>query len=76
MRRPLKDDWFTFTVRFVCGALLGLVVGFLIFTRVADLGHSGAWWIAGAAFTLGLAAAYWGDSFWESLGRWFFWWLP
>lgn len=73
LKRIPSHDGFRFGVRFFFGALLGLLVGFSLWARCMDAGPEGWWFLPGTAGILGLAAAYWGDDFWERLKDWLWW---
>ncbi|MCD8490211.1 MAG: hypothetical protein LRZ84_26655 [Desertifilum sp.] len=62
---PKKRDSLGFTVRFVCGAVAGILVGigFWMPETIAGVLITGL--ISGVA--CGLLAAFWGDRFWEML---------
>jgi hypothetical protein len=66
-------DWFEFWVRFVFGALFGIVVGLWVWLRVFSFSPVG--WIALPATSIlfGFVAARYGDRFWESLQH--LWWF-
>jgi hypothetical protein len=68
-----KRDWFKFAVHFVCGAILGAVIGLGVWSRPQlNLGNSslaGALCIGGGALIVGLAAAIATDEFWESFRK-------
>jgi hypothetical protein len=66
-------DWFAFSVRFFFGALLGLFLGFILWVRAADGGADGWIVVGGSVVLLGVAAGYWGDSFWHALKYWLWW---
>lgn len=70
-----KTDRLEFWVRFVCGSLLGLFVGFGLFLNVLDLPTIPAGIVVGGVvFGCGFAAARYGDKFWYSILRyWWFW---
>jgi hypothetical protein len=66
MNPSRKIDWFEFSIRFVCGALFGMLLSIRLVLH---------WWLSENHFTLGLvsvgvildpgfAAARYGDKFW------------
>lgn len=82
--RPIpkhNSDWLTYAVRFVCGAIVGLIVGGLLSLRYL---HSTSWGIAFDGYItisvryivnticislfVGVFAAIYGDRFWEWFG--------
>jgi hypothetical protein len=69
-----KTDRLEFWVRFVCGSLLGLFVSFRLILYVADSPSILIAGVVGAMFGCGYAAARYGDRFWYSILRhWWFW---
>ena len=62
-------DWFEFWVRFVCGALLGLVAGWY------SLGPGlASWWaLSLCCLVFGVVAGWFGDRFWHAIARSFWW---
>lgn len=77
-----KTDWLEFWVRFVCGALLGIVVSLGLVLNLIFVGDSFKLpasliaGIVGVTLVCGLAAARYGDRFWYSilrLWRWRLW---
>ena len=60
-------DWFEFWVRFVFGALLGLIAGVNAF----DLSSVKWWELALCGLVVGLIAGWFGDRFWSAFARWF-----
>ena len=62
-------NWFEFWVRFVCGALLGGLLGL----EVGGDGPASQVWLAvlGGSVVIGLVAGWFGDRFWYSLKPWF-----
>lgn len=62
-------------IRFGCGFAFGLIVGF--FTTARHIYNSAGGIAAGTfvtAFVFGLLALKYGDSFWEILRKWYWWW--
>jgi hypothetical protein len=62
-------DWLRFWVHFVCGALLGGLLG---------IHWQSPLWICGCALAVGLVAGIWGDRFWNRFlenMRWLRWWI-
>jgi hypothetical protein len=71
-------DWLRFWIHFVCGALLGGLLGTGSWLHHWHSGMSPLFWIGGCALAAGLVAGIWGDRFWESFLediRWFRWWI-
>lgn len=70
-----KTDRLEFWVRFVCGSLLGFFVSFRLFLYAFDrLTIPAALMMAGVVLGCGLGAARYGDKFWYSILRyWWFW---
>lgn len=70
-----KTDRLEFWVRFVSGSLLGLFVGFRLFLYIFDRPTISAAIVAGVVvFGCGFGAARFGDKFWYSIFRyWWFW---
>ena len=62
-------DWFKFFVHFVCGSVLGAVLGVGLWSRpefgLSESSSAGILCILFGAVLVGLAAAYAGDEFWE-----------
>ena len=67
-------DRFEFWVRFVCGTLLGGVVGFCIWLQLPE--PSPHVWLAfaGLCALFGLLAGWFGDPFWRVVLSWCAWW--
>ena len=62
-----------FWVRFICGAVFGTLLGFLLVWRILpDTAVSWVALLAGMLF-FGLVAAFWGDRFWYFLLSLFSW---
>jgi hypothetical protein len=71
MYRPPRDVFGT-TVRFVCGAIFGAIIGFRLVVATYDpIVFVGS--IVGCAVLVGAIAAWFGDRFWDALGK-FRWW--
>ena len=70
-----KTDRLEFWVRFVSGSVLGLFVGFRLFLSVFDRPTIlEAIVVGGVVFGCGFGAARYGDKFWYSILRyWWFW---
>jgi hypothetical protein len=70
-----KTDQLEFWVRFVCGSLLGLFVSFRLFLYAFDRPTiPAAIMVGGVVFGCGFGAARYGDKFWHSILRyWWFW---
>jgi DnaJ domain len=69
-----KTDRLEFWVRFVCGALFGILVSFRLALDFFDQPAILATAVAAAIVGLGFAAARYGDKFWYSIFRhWWFW---
>lgn len=68
-------DWFGFWARFVCGALFGLMAGFLIWLRGFWALGLGQWIIPSMGLICAFAAVRWGNDFSASLRflEWFRW---
>ena len=67
-----KPDTFELTVRFVCGALAGLLLGLWIAVHcwpLAPLQLAGT--LIACAIVLGYLAAKFGDAFWREALQWF-----
>lgn len=73
MSEKASIDWFRFGVRFFCGALLGLLLGFGFWVRSGDSGPSGWLIVLGTASVIGTIAGFCGDDFWHSLRDWLPW---
>lgn len=73
-RRPSADWWFGFGVRFVCGAILGALLGLSLWLALAYGSPHGWLLIAACALAMGLASGLWGDAFWHGLRDWLWWW--
>jgi hypothetical protein len=80
-----KTDWLEFWVRFVCGALLGILIAFALilnlFPLIEDPFEHPANPVVGTVGVMlvcGFAAVRYGDRFWCSILRhlrhWWFWW--
>ena len=65
-----EADWLGFVVRFICGAIFGIVVVGVTFYWDEGYQHP-LWWFAGAAIAIGLASGFFGDEFWELVADWF-----
>jgi curved DNA-binding protein CbpA len=69
-----KTDRIEFWVRFVCGALFGILVSFRLVLEFFDQPAILVVGVAAGILGFGFAAARYGDRFWYSiLGRWWFW---
>ena len=68
MNRP-QIDWLGLIVRFSCGAILGLVLGFSWWAHFNPDGRGTAYILAGMVIC-GFLAAICGDDFWENLRSW------
>ena len=73
------DGWFANGVRFVCGAMLGVIVAVRLLFNRYSFSSSGpsilrAFIFSGIMLACGLAAARFRDDFWESLFDALFWW--
>jgi hypothetical protein len=70
-----RFDWTGFFVQFVCGAVIGAILGFVLWAQSPEehffAGAPGVFTIGGAALVLGLAAGFLGDRFWDRIGDWF-----
>jgi len=67
-------DRFEFWVRFAFGAVFGTLLGLLLVWQILpDAAVSWLALLAGVLF-FGLAAAFWGDRFWQILLGLFRWW--
>ncbi|HKF52722.1 MAG TPA: J domain-containing protein [Candidatus Acidoferrales bacterium] len=70
-----KVDWVEYSIRFVCGAILGALLSvrwFLIYSSNAPSAISE---MGIVMLVFGLAAARYGDRFWHSFFRkWWMWW--
>lgn len=70
-----QPDGFEKGVRFGCGALFGLAVGFFIVLRWSELDRLGCLAVmVVAALGCGAWARYLGNDFWHAIARWFPWW--
>ncbi len=67
-------DWFEFWVRFVCGALLGVLFWFSTFSPPSLTGWQGYPALGGSALLFGLLAGWFGDRFWAVILRLWSWW--
>ena len=74
--RPLpRTDWLEFWVRFVCGSVLGALLGFRALLFHYDRPSSFVQGVVAITFACGLGAALFGDKFWHTLlRRWWMWW--
>jgi hypothetical protein len=69
-----KTDRLEFWVRFVCGALFGALVSLRLVLEFFDQPAVLAVGVVGAILAFGFAAARYGDKFWYSILRhWWFW---
>ena len=69
-----KTDRLEFWVRFVCGALFGILVSVRLALDFFDQPAILAAAVAAAIMGFGIAAARYGDKFWHSILRhWWFW---
>jgi hypothetical protein len=70
-----RSDWSGFFVHFVCGAIIGAVLGFGIWVKSPEATSvptsPGFFYIGGSALIIGLIAGFVGDRFWQSFGDWF-----
>ena len=72
-----QPDNFEKGIRFGCGTLFGLVLGFLGFFQFAgDETTMTFGLIVAFALVLGLLAVKHGDRFWHSFKSWWFWFWP
>ena len=62
-------DWLGFIVRFICGAILGLLIGLGWWAYGDPNDHALPYFIAGA-LVIGLISAIKGDDFWENINHW------
>ena len=66
-----KPDGLEIALRLICGALLGMLLAFSVWIRVAPIGTA---WTVGlfAVFVTACAwaAAHYGDHFWHRLSEW------
>ena len=77
-----QDERFGFWVRFVCGAIFGVVFGFYLWCRGAWQMDYGVLIIPATAFVMAILSALWGDDFYRCVSflnflgwlRWFGWW--
>ena len=69
------QTWIGFTVRFGCGALIGVFVGFSwVFLLSPFDSVAGNWVVFGAAVLIcAFLAVRYGDTFWTSILRWLDW---
>lgn len=71
-------DWEGFSVQFVFGALVGLVLGFGFWLKSPQAASTSAtpgyFYIGGTALIFGIVAGFIGDRFWHASGSWFRWW--
>ena len=65
-------EWFGFWVRFVCGAILGASVGFLVLAQ-SEVGRPSGWAVLGIASLFGVASGFWGEAFWRTNWNWLRW---
>jgi len=69
-----RIDWFKVILHFVCGAVVGALVGLGLWVNDCGDGDSfcgGAFWIGGGAIVVGLLAGVFLDRFWDALkDRW------
>lgn len=68
-QRDTQDHWVTRLLRFVCGALFGLVFGFYIAARDVRDGVIAVAVITAVSLTCGWLSERYGMDFWEALGR-------
>jgi hypothetical protein len=79
MLRPLVNedpprDRFEFWVRFTFSAIFGSIFALALVWAVYDFTPTVWLFMPAGALILGLAAAYWGDSFWRLLFGLLRWW--
>lgn len=67
-------DRFEFWVRFVCGAVFGAVLGFVLWLHLFTSAIFGWAALPLGAIAFGLVAAWWGDRFWHFVLGLFRWW--
>jgi hypothetical protein len=72
--KPSADWWFGFCVRFVCGALLGLLLGLSLWGTFTYPMPAGWWPVPVCAVLFGAASGAWGDAFWEGPRYWLWFW--
>jgi hypothetical protein len=71
-RHAAARTWIGFAVRFVCGAVIGVFVGFSwVFLLSPFESAAGNWAVFAAAVLIcAILAARYGDTFWTSILRW------
>ena len=62
-------DWLGFVVRFICGGMLGVIVGAYWWAH-GDLNDHGTVYIVAGVLVVGLLSAIFGDDFWENIRGW------
>ncbi len=73
-QREAQDHWVTRLLRFVCGALFGLIVGVYVAGRHVRDGLLAVPVILAVSVTCGWLSERYGMEFWEATGR-LRWWV-
>jgi hypothetical protein len=63
----------SFWMQFICGAILGIFFGIMLWREYAGSFAVGVMLLLGAVGLSAIAAGFWGDRFWEALIRFFGW---